>query len=154
VAAPSHPEQLSSLSRIDWSVEDAYVVKSMVCSAKRGPYCEGFGSWRTTTTTTSPGGVGVEGRDFAVHASVYSKAQAEPTVKSNNQDRRKGEKKMLVLALAGLSSHLCRLCPRCQSVQARGSYPPHHNTNGFRSRWVKFSRCMITNRLTLRQAEM
>jgi len=42
-------------------------------------------------------------------------------------NRRKGEKKR---CLAGLSSYLCRLCPMCQSVQARGSYPPHHSTHG------------------------
>jgi len=58
--------------------------------------------------------------DFVVHAS-------EPTVNPNDQDGRKRKGKMLVLALAGLSSYLCRLCPMCQSVQTRGSYPPHHN---------------------------
>jgi hypothetical protein len=48
-----------------------------------------------------------------------------PRGRSNNQER-KGKKK-LVLALAGLSSYLCSLCAICQSVQARGWYPPHHN---------------------------
>jgi hypothetical protein len=53
--------------------------------------------------------------DFAVHASVYGKVQAEDRVTPNNQER-KGKRKMLVLARAGLSSYLCRLCVVCQSI--------------------------------------
>jgi len=34
---------------------------------------------------------------------------------------------MLVVALAGLSSYLCRMCHMCKPVQARGSYPPRHS---------------------------
>jgi hypothetical protein len=34
---------------------------------------------------------------------------------------------MLVVALAGLSSYLCRLYPMCKPVQARGLYLPHHS---------------------------
>jgi hypothetical protein len=71
-----------------------------------------------------PPALGEEG-DFAVHASVYGKVQAEDNVNPNNRER-KGKKKKLVLALAGLSSYLCSLCAMCQSVQARGWYPPHH----------------------------
>ena len=41
-----------------------------------GTYYEDAGSWRTTSTTTSPG----KGGDFAVQASMYSKVQAEPNV--------------------------------------------------------------------------
>ena len=66
--------------------------------------------------------------DFAVHAGVYGKVQAEDNVNLHNQER-KGKKK-LVLALAGLSSYLCSLCAMCQSVQARGWYPPHHTILG------------------------
>jgi hypothetical protein len=72
-------------------------------------------------------GEGWRSGTFAAHANVYGKVQAEPTVKSNDQDRRKGGKKILLFALSGLSSYLCRLCPMCQSVQARGSYPPCHS---------------------------
>jgi hypothetical protein len=54
-------------------------------------YCEGVGSWRTTSTTASPGEEG----DFAVHASVYGKVQAEPNVKPNDKERRKGRKMLL-----------------------------------------------------------
>jgi hypothetical protein len=43
--------------------------------------------------------LGEEG-DFAVHASVYGKVQAEPDV---TPKEKKGKKKMLVLARAGLS---------------------------------------------------
>ena len=43
--------------------------------------------------------LGEEG-DFAVHASVYGKVQAEDNVNPNNQER-KGKKKMLVLARLG-----------------------------------------------------
>jgi hypothetical protein len=42
--------------------------------------------------------------DFAVHASVYGKVQAEGNVNPDNQ-KRKGKKKKLVLVLAGLSSY-------------------------------------------------
>jgi hypothetical protein len=38
-------------------------------------YCEGVGSWRIISTTTTSLGEEV---DFAVHASVYGKVQAEP----------------------------------------------------------------------------
>ena len=65
--------------------------------------------------------LGEEG-DFAVHASVYGKVQAEDSVTPNDQER-KGKRKMLVLARAELSSYLCRLCAMCQSVYARGWYP-------------------------------
>jgi hypothetical protein len=67
--------------------------------------------------------------DFAAHASVYGKVQAEDNVNPNNQERKgkKKKKKKLVLARGGLSSYLCRLCAICQSVRARGlvSTPPH-----------------------------
>jgi hypothetical protein len=69
---------------------------------------------------------GEEG-DFAVHASVYGKVQAEDNVNLHNREK-KGKKKKLVLALAGLSSYLCSLCAVCHSVQARGWYPPHHTS--------------------------
>jgi hypothetical protein len=62
--------------------------------------------------------LGEEG-DFALHASVYGKVQAEDNVNPNNREG-EGKKKKLVLALAGLSSYLCSLCAVCQSVQARG----------------------------------
>jgi hypothetical protein len=52
-------------------------------------------------------------------------AQAEVNVNLHNQER-KGKKKKLVFALAGLSSYLCSVCAVCQFVQARGWYPPHH----------------------------
>jgi hypothetical protein len=53
----------------------------------------------------------------------------EDNINPNNRERKgkKKKKKKLVLALAGLSSYLCSLCAMCQSVQARGWYPPHHN---------------------------
>jgi hypothetical protein len=75
--------------------------------------------------------LGEEG-DFAVHASVYGKVQAEDNVNPNNQER-KGKKKKLVLALAGLSSYLCSLCAICQSVQARGWHPPQYSMSSFDS---------------------
>jgi len=51
-----------------------------------------------------PPALGEEG-DFAVHASVYGKVQAEDNVNPHNQER-KGKKKKLVVALAGLSSSM------------------------------------------------
>ena len=70
--------------------------------------------------------LGEEG-DFAVHASVYGKVQAEDNVNPDNQERKgKKKKKKLVVALTGLASCQCSLCAICQSVQARGWYPPHH----------------------------
>jgi hypothetical protein len=60
--------------------------------------------------------LGEEG-DFTVHASVYGKVQAKDSVKPNDQKRKgKRKRKMLVLARAGLSTYLCRLCAICQSV--------------------------------------
>jgi hypothetical protein len=56
--------------------------------------------------------LGEEG-DFAVDAGVYGKVQAEPNVKPNDQGRRKGRERCLLLALAGLSGYLCRVCPMC-----------------------------------------
>jgi len=73
--------------------------------------------------------LGEEG-DFAVHASVYSKVQAEPNVNSNDQERGKRRERCLSLGLAGLSSYLCRLCLiLCVSVclGLGGWYPPHHS---------------------------
>jgi hypothetical protein len=72
------------------------------------------GSGRGGQHQQQPPALGEEG-DFAVHASVYGKIQAEDNVNPNNQER-KGKKKILVLARAGLSSYLCRLCAICQSV--------------------------------------
>ena len=73
-------------------------------------YCKGVGSWRTTSATTTSSR-GREG-DFAVHASVYRKVQAEPTVNPNVQDRRKGEERCLFLPLLGcLATYVgCVLC--------------------------------------------
>ena len=55
---------------------------------------------------------GVEEGDFAVHASVYGKVQAEPTVNPNDQDRRKGEERCFLLPLLGcLATYVgCVLC--------------------------------------------
>src|SRR5271168_3258985 len=71
--------------------------------------------------------LGEEG-DFAVHASVYGKVQAEPNVNPNDQERGKGRERCLLLALAGLSSYLCRLRTLCvhQSVLGVISTPPQH----------------------------
>jgi hypothetical protein len=80
------------------------------------------GSGRGGQHQQQPPALGEEG-DFAVHASVYGKVQAEDNVNPHNQER-KGKKKKLVLALAGLSSYLCSLCAICQSVQARGGIHP------------------------------
>jgi hypothetical protein len=70
---------------------------------------------------------GKEG-DFAVHASVYGKVQAEDNVNPDNQERKGKKKKKIVVALTGLASYQCSLCAICQSVQARGvvSTPPHY----------------------------
>jgi hypothetical protein len=58
--------------------------------------------------------------DFAVHASVYGKVQAEPDVKPNDQERRKGRERCLLVAQAGLASYLCRLCTfLCTPVRSR-----------------------------------
>jgi hypothetical protein len=54
-------------------------------------YCEGVGSWRTITAATSPGGT-------------------LPDVTPNDQERRGGRKRCLLLARAGLSSYICGLC--------------------------------------------
>jgi hypothetical protein len=83
------------------------------------------GSGRGGQHQQQPPALGEEG-DFAVHASVYGKVQAKDSVNPNHQER-KGKKEELVLARAGLSSYLCRLCTICQSVRAKGWYPPHHN---------------------------
>jgi hypothetical protein len=62
--------------------------------------------------------LGEEG-DFAVHASVYGKVQAEPNVNPNDQERRRRER-CLFLARAGPSSYLCRLCTMCGSLSRLG----------------------------------
>jgi hypothetical protein len=62
--------------------------------------------------------LGEEG-DFAVHASVYGKVQTEDNVYPNNQETR-GKRRMLLLARAGLSSYLCRLCTICVSQSRLG----------------------------------
>jgi hypothetical protein len=80
------------------------------------------GSGRGGQHQQQPPALGEE-EDFAVHASVYGKVQAEDNVNPNNQER-KGKKKKLPLALAGLSSYLCSLCAIYQSVQARGGIHP------------------------------
>src|SRR5271156_2232707 len=77
------------------------------------------GSGRGGQHQQQPPALGEEG-DFAVHASVYGKVQAEDNVNPNNQERKGKKKKKLVLARGGLSSYLYRLCAICQSVQARG----------------------------------
>jgi hypothetical protein len=51
---------------------------------------------------------------------VYGKVQAEPNVNPNNQERGKERERYLSLALAGLSSYLCRLCPMCVSLSRLG----------------------------------
>src|SRR5271170_7555244 len=63
--------------------------------------------------------LGEEG-DFAVHANVYGKVQTEPNVNPNDQERGRGRERCLSLALAGLSSYLCRLCPMCVSLSRLG----------------------------------
>jgi hypothetical protein len=72
------------------------------------------GSGRGRQHQQQPPALGEEG-DFALHASVCGKVQAKDNVNPNNQER-KGKRKMLVLARAGLYSFLCRLCAICQSV--------------------------------------
>jgi hypothetical protein len=71
--------------------------------------------------------LGEEG-DFAVHTSVYGKVQAEPDVTSNDQEKRRGMKRALSLAQAGLSSYLCRLCTPCVHLSVLGvvSIPPQY----------------------------
>ena len=67
-----------------------------------------------------------EEADFAVHPSMYGKVQAEPNVNPNEQERGKGRETCFLLALAGLSSYLCRVCPMCVSLSRLGvvSTPP------------------------------
>src|SRR5277367_6365273 len=67
-----------------------------------------------------------EGGDFAVHASVYGKVQAEPNVKPNDQQREKGRERCLLVAQAGLASYLCRLCTLSVHLSVLGGWitPP------------------------------
>jgi hypothetical protein len=55
---------------------------------KSNKLLEGVGSWRTTTAAAAT--ALMEEGDFAVHAGVYGKVQAEPDVTSNGQKRRRG----------------------------------------------------------------
>jgi len=66
--------------------------------------------------------------DFAVHASMYGKVQAEPNINPDDQERREEKEKMLVLARAGLSSYLCRLCTMYVNLSVLGvvSTPPQY----------------------------
>jgi hypothetical protein len=68
--------------------------------------------------------LGEEG-DFAVHASVYGKVQAEPDVTPNDQERRRKGGRCFLLARARLSSYLSRLCIMCVhlSVPGGGIHP-------------------------------
>jgi hypothetical protein len=71
--------------------------------------------------------LGEEG-DFAVHASVYGKVQAEPNVNPNDQERRKGRERCLLLApLSCLATYVGYVLV-CPSVCTRGWYPPHHTS--------------------------
>jgi hypothetical protein len=58
--------------------------------------------------------------DFAVHPSVYGKVWVEPNVSRNDQERRKGGERCLLVARAGLSSYLCRLCTLCVHLSVLG----------------------------------
>ena len=54
-------------------------------------------------------------------------SRPSPTSTLMTKREEKGGKDACSLPEAGLSSYLCRLCTMCQSVYARGWYPPHHN---------------------------
>ena len=63
--------------------------------------------------------LGEEG-DFAVHASMYGKVQAEANANPNDQEGGKERGRCVSLTLAGLSSYLCRVCPMCVSLPRLG----------------------------------
>jgi hypothetical protein len=65
---------------------------------------------------------------YTLVCTVKSRPRASST--PHNQERKgRKKKKKLVVALTGLPSYLCSLCAICQSVQARGWYPPHHTSS-------------------------
>jgi hypothetical protein len=78
--------------------------------------------------------LGEEG-DFAVHASVYGKVQAEPSVTPNDQERRRERGRCFSLAQAGLSSYLSRPCTMRVSLSGLGG--------GFHPATVYISRTYI-----------
>jgi hypothetical protein len=93
VAFGSGPVKLKCMRRLSADSQSGMLVHTV-------NYYEGVGSWRTTTTTTVPGG----GRELCRTSPLMTK------------ERRGGRKRCLSLARAGLSSFLCRLYTMCASL--------------------------------------
>jgi hypothetical protein len=78
-------------------------------------YCEGVGLWASYSNNNNDRPWEGKG-DFAIHASLYGKVQAEPTSTSDGQERRGKKWRPLCVARAGLSSYLYRLCITCVNL--------------------------------------
>ena len=64
--------------------------------------------------------------DFAISRLWYSKVEAELTPIPRKEGKEEGKEGCLLLARAGLSSYLCRLCAMCVNPSMLGWYPQHH----------------------------